>query len=207
MIAIALLALLIFIFFFLSIRVEDNISFTDDLPTITTPTVTIADQQIGSASAKVTIVEFGDFQCPTCDSVDTALFELLQIYPDDLRLVWKDMPNTSTHSEALNAALAARCAAKQDSTAFFPYHDYLFANQSKIGASLYSEIATTLKLNTKSFTNCLTNQDTLPLVERTYEEGLALNISVTPTIFINGTRFTGNLTKADINAAIKAALH
>jgi len=195
-----------FAFFFLSLRVKNDITFTDDLPTITTPVVTIADPALGPATAKVTIVDFGDYSCASCESVDTALIELTKLYPQDLRIVWKDMPNTTAHPEALNAAMAARCAAKQDTDIFFTYHTYLFANQGSLGTELYSTLATQLGLNAESLTNCVTKQDTLPLVQRTYEEGLALKISATPTIFINGTRFTGTLAKADINAAIKAAL-
>ncbi len=205
-IAITLLAAAMFAFFFLSIQTKNHISYTDELPTLSAPEVTIADPSLGPATARVTIVDFGDYACPSCKSVDSTLTELSNIYPNDLRIIWKDMPNTSAHPEALNAAMAARCAAKQDSSIFFLYHDNLFANQGSLGTELYSTLATQLGLKAETLTNCLTKQDTLPLVQRTYEEGLALKISATPTIFINGARFTGTLAKSDINAAIKAAL-
>ncbi len=207
MIAIALLALVLFAFFFLSLRVKNNITFTDDLPTMTTPVVTIADPTLGQSDAKVTVVEFGDYACGSCKTVNDALLELAQLYPKDVRLVWKDMPNQSVHPEALNAALAARCAAKQNKDSYFTYQAYLFANQDSLGVDLYPALATQLKLNPTTLSTCVTKQETLPLVQRTYEEGLALNISATPTVFINGTRFTGTLAKADLSAAIKAALH
>lgn len=205
LIAIGFLALIVFIFFIFSLNRENRITFTDDLPELTEPTVTIADPVLGAEDATVTIVNFGDYQCQACGEIEETLAEVLQEYPDDVRVVWKDMPNSTSHAQAINAAVAARCAAKQD--AFDAYHAYLFANQNQLDDEIYTEIARTLNLKERAFQNCFENQDTLPLVQRSYEEGLALDVTATPTVFINGERFTGTLSKNQLIGAIEAALH
>lgn len=205
LIAIGFLALIVFVFFLFSLNRENRITFTDDLPELTEPTVTIADPILGAEDATVTIVNFGDYQCQACGEIEETLAEVIQEYPDDVRVVWKDMPNSTSHAQAINAAIAARCAAKQD--AFDAYHAYLFANQSQLDDEIYMEIARTLDLKERAFQNCFEDQDTLPLVQRSYEEGLALDVTATPTIFINGERFTGTLSKNQLIGAIEAALH
>ncbi len=203
MVAIIVLALIIFVFFAFSLNTKNAITFTDgDAPTA--PTVTIADPSIGEDDAQITIVNFGDYQCEACADLDETLTAIAEAFPGQIRLVWKDMPNSSVHPEATNAAVAARCAAKQDK--FFEYHAYLFANQSSLGPALYAALAEELELKTSSFTRCVDGNDTLPLVERSYEEGLALGIAATPTIYINGERYTGSLTESSIATAIRALL-
>lgn len=203
MIAILTLALIIFVFFAFSLNTSHNITFTDgEAPTA--PSVTIADPSIGADDAAITIVNFGDYQCEACADLDEALTAIAEQFPGEIRLVWKDMPNNSMHSEATNAAVAARCAGKQDK--FFEYHAYLFANQSSIGPDLYTALADELALKSSAFTRCVDNQDTLPLVERSYEEGLALQIAATPTIFINGERYSGSLTQASLTSTIRSLL-
>lgn len=203
MIAILTLALIIFVFFAFSLNTSHQITFTDD-DAPTQPSITIADPSIGADDAAVTIVNFGDYQCEACADVDEALTAVAEEFPGQIRLVWKDMPNSSVHPEATNAAVAARCAAKQDK--FFEYHAYLFANQSSISPSLYTALAEKLELKSSSFARCIENQDTLPLVQRSYEEGLALGIAATPTIFINGERYTGSLTQASLTSTIRSLL-
>lgn len=203
MIAILTLALIIFVFFAFSLNSSHRITFTDS-EALTTPSVTIADPSLGADDAAVTIVNFGDYQCEACADLDEALTAVAEEFPGQIRLVWKDMPNSSIHPEATNAAVAARCAAKQD--AFFEYHAYLFSNQASIGPALYTALADELGLKSSSFTRCVENADTLPLVQRSYEEGLALGIAATPTIFMNGERYSGSLTQASLTSAIRSLL-
>lgn len=198
----SLLALTVFLFFVLSVRVRDHITFTDQQQ-LTTPTVTVADPQFGPAGAKVTIVNFGDYQCPSCAELDGSLTDLTSEFPNDLRVVWKDMPNTSIHDESLNAAVAAQCAGEQKK--FWEYHSLLMQNSLQLNSSLYPQLAQVLGLRDNAFTRCLDSQSTLPLVQRGFDEGVALGITATPTIYVNGTRYTGSLTKAELRNAIQAA--
>jgi len=194
---------IIFLFFVFSVQVKNSITFTDDTA-ITTPLITIADPSVGPADAPVTIVDYGDYACPACSRVDSALQDLSATYKDKLRIVWKDMPNSSAHPEAINAAVAARCAGKQNK--FWEYHNMLMGNQTALGADLYTQIATSLGLKESAFSRCATNQETLALVERGFEEGAALGITATPTLFINGERYSGNMTTADLGKRIEAII-
>ncbi len=193
------LTLITFLFFAFSVKVKNSINYTDKT-VVTAPLVTTADPSIGPATAPVTLVDYGDYECPSCATIESTLNALKSSYGDSLRLVWKDLPNDSIHHEATNAAVAARCAGKQGK--FWEYHALLMANQSQLGSGLYTELATQLKLNTGSFASCVTNKDTLPLVQRTYDEGIALGIPSTPSIWLNGVRFNGNPDAATLKRAI-----
>lgn len=195
----SVIVVFIILFFSFSLGVKDKISFTDNV-TLTEPTITIADPSLGSATAPVTIVNFGDYQCESCAQLEMSLVALRAEYTDSLRIVWKDMPNTSQHEEALNAAVAAHCAGEQKS--FWEYHTLLMANQASLGPELYSEIATELGLNSRAFARCSEDQNTLPLVQRGFDEGLALGIAATPTLFVNDERYTGAMSTTEIRRLI-----
>ncbi len=200
-ISIGVLALILFAFFGASLSFGNHITYTDQ-NTITEPTVTFIDPILGNSPAKATIVVYGDYGCDTCATLDAALVGLLaEDYPNDLRIVWKDMPNTSQHPEALNAAIAARCAGTQGK--FWEYNALLMKNQATLGAELYSTIATQLELKSSSFASCVSQQTPSAIVQQTYEEGLTLGVSATPTIFINGTRYTGAIDKGTLKTMIR----
>lgn len=203
MIAILTLALVIFVFFAFSLNASHRISFTDT-DALQSPTITVADPVLGDDSARVTIVNFGDYQCEGCARLDEALSSVAETFPGDIRLVWKDMPNDSVHAEALNAAIAARCADAQGK--FWEYHAYLFANQSSLSTAFYPALAEELGLKTSAFARCLNDDTTRARVQKSYEEGVALSIAATPTIFLNGTRYTGSMTESAITAAIRTLL-
>jgi protein-disulfide isomerase len=111
---------------------------TYDVVTATSPTV-------GPVTAPVTVVEFGDFQCPYCRAAEPILKQMLLKYPEAVRLMYRHFPLTDIHAEALSSAEAAACADAQDK--FWPYHDQLYANQEALGETLYTSIATSLKLD------------------------------------------------------------
>jgi protein-disulfide isomerase len=198
-IAIVTLGGIVLLFFAFSLRVKNNITFTDDA--VTQPTITIADPILGPADAPVTIVNFGDYQCEGCRELEQTLANLVVAFPGKIRIVWKDMPNESKHPEAITAAIAARCAGEQDK--FWEYHDLLFANQSLIGAELYTTISTELGLRDRAFAKCLEDKTTAPLVQKTYDEGIALQLTATPTIFLNGERYTGAVDETTLKAIIR----
>ncbi len=197
------LAILVSLFLVFSLRVKDNIHFTDP-EQLSEPTVTIADPSLGPDTAKITLVNFGDYQCPACADLETSLVALREEYGDDLRIIWKDMPNTALHSEALTAAVAAQCADDQDK--FWEYHEQLMLNQANLSSELYTTLAADLGLKDRAFSRCLEDQATLPLVQRGFEEGLALGITATPTIFVNNERYTGSMTTSDLRRLIDKTL-
>jgi len=155
------------------------------------PTVVFGNPTKGAAKAKVTIVVFGDYQCEPCAQIDDSLGKIIKDMPDDVRVVWKDFPNTAQHKEALTAAVAARCAGLQG--AFWDYHDVLFANQASLSIGNYPIIASQLGLDPDGFGSCLKDMTTQPIVERDFEEGQRLRVDATPYLFINSRRVSGAL--------------
>ena len=202
-IALGLFALFVFGGMIFAMRFSNDITFTDE-ELITAPSITIVDPRVGNENAPITIVLYSDYACPSCANVEQMLVAFLVKHPQDVRLVWKDMPNETRHAQAMPAAIAARCAGKQEK--FWEYHDALFAQQSALSPELYLSLATALNLDSPSFSSCIEKESTRPLVERTLAEGLALQVTATPTLFINGQRFTGSLSQAEIERVLTAEL-
>jgi protein-disulfide isomerase len=203
-ISIAVLALILFAFFGASLRFGNNIHYTDQA-NVTEPSITFVDPTLGPANAKATVVVYGDYGCDACAALDKTLVMLAaDTFPNDLRIVWKDMPNTSQHPEALNAAVAARCAGDQGQ--FWQYHTLLMNNHTTLGLDLYTTLAADLKLNASPFSSCLAQQTPAPIIQQSYEEGLALGISATPTVYFNGVRYTGALDEGTLKAMIRQAI-
>ena len=145
---------------------------------------------IGPDDAPIVMVEFSDFQCPYCARFhDQTLQPLLNAYPDKMRFVYRHLPLTSIHSEAFRAAEASMCAYEQGS--FWPYHDAIYKNQTKLSADLYPQIAADLELDIESFGSCLENDDYKDLVQSDVDFAVNLGVRSTPTFFINGLPFVG----------------
>jgi protein-disulfide isomerase len=203
-ISIGILSFILFAFFGASLSFENKVAYTDqDIPT--EPSVTFIDPTLGPATARATIVLYGDYGCDACATLDETLITLIaDDFPTDVRLVWKDMPNTSQHKEALNAAVAARCAEDQD--AFWEYHALLIANHDSLSPELYSALAKQLGLKENTFASCYNNQTPAPVIQQTHDEGVALGVTATPTIFINGARYTGAVDSGTLKAMIRQIL-
>lgn len=159
---------------------------------ITSPTVTIADPQLGPSNAKITIVEFADFNCSHCAVVNEQIKNIVQKFPQNVKFVWKDFPFLPPLDVTWQAHMASRCAGKQNK--FWEYHDLIFANQSNLNAAQFISFAQKLNLDVASFQNCLNNEETKPLVQKSYDEGQALGVDGTPFFYINGKVFSGDLT-------------
>ena len=186
------------------IRTAPTAAESAALAPITQPTVTFADPVRGAAKAKVTLVQFSDFQCDACKELSENLQAVMRSYPDTVRLVWKDMPNESAHPLATLAAVAAGCAGRQGK--FWEYHDELFDRQAYLSEEEFLKIAKDLELSENSFKACLDAHDTLAVVRKGYEEGQALKILSTPTIYIGSTSYTGALSTEELSKIIQKAL-
>lgn len=195
---IAVLALIIFIFFWYR---NQPIEIPTPEPSIVAgalsePSVTFINPSKGAEEPTVTIVEFGDFECDACKTLADSLDVLIASYPNDVKVVWKDMPNESAHELATPAAIAAHCADRQG--AFWSYHDALFERQSYLSESQFTQIAQDLGLNVGKFQTCYDDRDTLPIVKKDYEEGLALGLTATPTLFIGEEILVGAVSTQDL---------
>lgn len=147
----------------------------------------------GDPKASITVVEFSDFECPVCRSLHDVLHGLLANYPQ-VRLVFKDFP-LEQHPWARSAAIAGRCAYNQDLQAFWKLYDLIYDNQEVISPensyAKLTDYASQLGLNANAFKTCLASPEAAAAVEFSWANGLALQVSSTPTIFINGRRIVG----------------
>jgi protein-disulfide isomerase len=142
----------------------------------------------GNAKAPVMIIEFSDYQCPYCHSVEPTVKELLTKYEDKISLSYRDFPLTAIHSQAMISAEASRCALEQGK--FWEYHDQLFT-ASKLEKDDLIEYARTLKLDDKQFGSCLTSEKYKADIEKDTQEGRKAGVNGTPGFFINGVFLNG----------------
>ncbi len=169
---------------------------------LASPQITFADPKRGNVRGTVTLVEFGDYQCVYCKPMETTLNAALRAHPN-LVLVWKDLPSTELHKEALPAANAARCAGRQGK--FWEYHDLLFEEQANLGADLYPRLAERLGLQLGRFTACLAGNEENGIVLRNIEEAQALGVDGSPYFFLGAARITGAVTPAELAALLDQA--
>ncbi len=144
----------------------------------------------GKADAKVTIVEFSDFQCPYCREAHRVLGELQKLYPDDVRVVFRDFP-LPQHPQARPAALASECANEQEK--FWPYHDKLFQDQSALAAADLNRYAQEVGLKLDQFQACLADGRAERGVKEDEEAARRLGVQGTPAMFVNGIKLIGLL--------------
>jgi protein-disulfide isomerase len=143
----------------------------------------------GPADAPITIVEFSDFQCTYCKRVISVLDQVLERYPDKVRLAFRDFPIANIHPQAEKAAEAAHCAAEQGK--FWEFHDLLFEKQDAIPTTNFAEHAKALGLEVATFQTCIDGGKYQEKVERNYAAGVKAGVSGTPAFFINGRLLSG----------------
>ncbi len=149
------------------------------------------DPSLGPVYAPVTIVEFGDFECPYCRQSYSIIKQLLNKYPDGLRFIYRDYPVSSIHAQALPAAQAANCAYRQNK--FWQYHDKLFDWQNELGEDLYLNLAKELGLNVNDFKTCLNDPKITQEIEDDLSVGVSAGVQGTPAWFINNRKVEGAL--------------
>jgi protein-disulfide isomerase len=142
----------------------------------------------GPANAKVTIIEFSDFQCPYCKRGRDTMDEMLKAYPNDVKVVFKHFP-LGFHKEAEPAARATWAAQQQGK--FWEYHDVLFNNQDKLGADFYLATARELKLDEAKFKADMNSEAAAKQVKEDNEIGAKNGIQGTPGFFVNGVAVKG----------------
>ena len=141
----------------------------------------------GASTAKVTIVEFADFECPFCGRAMEVLDRLLAMYPGQVRLVFRHFP-LSMHPRAPKAAEASACAGEQGR--FWEFHDSLFESQALEGDALKGQAAR-LGLDAGRFEQCLDSGKMASLVQRDLAAGRQAGVSGTPAFFVNGVVLSG----------------
>jgi protein-disulfide isomerase len=160
------------------------------------------DHAIGSPSAPITIVEYGDYECPTCLNALPVLKEVQRVLGDRLRFVFRHFPRSSIHPHASMAAEAAEAAGEQGK--FWEMHDALFQHQKELADVDLTHLALTLGVEIYQFETNRTRDKHRQRVESDYESGVRSGVKKTPTLFINGRRYDGPVESKSVVAAAES---
>jgi protein-disulfide isomerase len=157
----------------------------------------------GPENAKVTIVEFSDFQCPFCSRAHDTVEEVMTAYAGKVRLVFRQFP-LDFHAQAPKAAEAALCAGEQQK--FWEYHSTLFKNQQKLMPDDLKAHATTLGLDAAKFNECLDSGKNAKAIQDDIAAGKKVGVTGTPAFFINGVMLSGAQPIEEFKKVIDAEL-
>ena len=145
---------------------------------------------LGDKDAKVTVVEFSDFQCPFCAKGADIIKGLKKKYGSKVRFVFKNFP-LPFHNQAEGAAVAGLCANEQSTELFWKMHDEMFADQTKLDSAALKATAKKIGAKAEQFNKCLDENKYLTKVQADMEEGKKIKVKSTPTFFINGQLING----------------
>ena len=186
-----------------SLRTGENVSILLQPPTIKLG-ANDPGRVEGNPAASVTIVEFGDFQCPFCGRVEPTLADLLKKYEGKVKLAFRDFPLSAIHVHAEAAAEASRCAESQGK--FWPMHDAMYSDQSKLTEPDLIETAVRLGMDRGSFTSCLKSGKYKAAIQQDVAAGRNAGVTGTPTFFINGRYLEGSVPSAQFEKIIDSDL-
>jgi protein-disulfide isomerase len=160
-------------------------------------------QRIGPENARVTIIEFSDYQCPFCQAMAGSIAQVRQKHPDDVALVYRHFP-LPYHPQAVPAARASFCAGEQGR--FPAYHDALFARQQSLPTTDWTRLATEAGVpDSARFDACLSSAAAQQAIDRDLAAGRRLGVQGTPTLMVNGD-LLGSATQAALAEAVEHAL-
>jgi protein-disulfide isomerase len=167
--------------------------------------VGLRDHVIGSESASVTLVEYGDFECPQCGAAEPIIARIRETFGDRLRFVFRHFPLTNSHPNAQHAAEEAEWAATQG--AFWPMHDALYGAQKSLSDRRMVELAAGLGLveAAAALARAWVEHTFIPRVKEDFASGLKSGVTGTPAFFINGVRHEGGWDEIALSHAIEAA--
>ncbi len=157
----------------------------------------------GNAQAACTLVEYGDYQCPSCGQAYPVVKRVQERFGDRLRFVFRNFP-LEQHPYAEPAAETAEFAAAHGK--FWEMHDALYENQGSLSDELLSELTTALGLDSQALASALRSGEFEPRVEVDLESGGRSGVRGTPTFYINGTRHDGSYDAASLMEAIEGEL-
>ena len=168
------------------------------------PPVGANDHVQGSAKAPVTLVEYGDYECPYCGEAYSVVKELQERLGDQMRFVFRNFPLAQAHPHAEHAAEAAEAAAAQGK--FWEMHDMLYENQDALEDEDLVRYARALKLDVPRFVKEMEAGTYTERVREDFRSGVRSGVNGTPTFFINGARHDGAFDLASLLAAIEEAV-
>jgi protein-disulfide isomerase len=177
--------------------------YSESAAVLTDPVDLTRDHSIGPPDAPVTLVEYGDYECPYCGRAHAVVRALLRAAGDRLRFVFRHFPLSTVHPHAQLAAEAAEAAGAQGR--FWPMHDMLFANQHALDEAHLVAYAGALGLDQKRFVKELVGRMHQRKVREDFLSGVRSGVNGTPTFFINGIRHNGSFDFPILLAAVEAA--
>ena len=193
---------------------------TFDLANAPAFTIDVAGRPIrGNPTAKVTVINFDDLECPFCARLHQSLFpDTLARYKDKVRFIYKDFPLEEIHPWALHASLDANCLAAQSSEIYWGYVDYLHSHGDEVTGPdrdlkksfaaldrIARQEATIAKLDTTTLDACMAKQDETE-INNSLKEASVLGLDGAPALFVNGERINGAVPEEQVWIAIDRAL-
>jgi Na+/H+ antiporter NhaA len=184
-------------------RARQLLGTADDLLDLSDEVDPERDHIRGPDSAPVTLIEYGDYQCPYCGQAEIVIRQLLDEFGDQLRYVWRHLPLNDVHLNAQMAAEATEAAAAQG--AFWPMHDALLADQDELTPEDLRHHAEALGLDVERFWDELRHREYSERVAEDVGTADASGVAGTPSFFINGRRHQGAYDVATLTEAVRAA--
>jgi protein-disulfide isomerase len=166
--------------------------------------ITQHDHTLGPANAPVTMVEYGDYECPHCGLAHPIVKLILKQFGSRLLFVFRHFPLAQVHPTAEAAAETAEYAGAHGM--FWEMHDGIYQNQDRLGLPLFFALATTLGLSEAGLREALADGTFAPKVRADFLGGVRSGVNGTPAFFINGRRHDGTYAYEDLSEAIEAHL-
>ena len=160
------------------------------------------DHRQGPATAVVTLVQYGDYECPYTRQATTVVRAIQQQLGDQLRFVFRNFPLTEIHPHALHAAFAAEAAAAQGK--FWQMHDAIFHHQHTLEDSDLEQFAEAVGLDMQQFARDMAERPYISRIEEDLQSGIRSGVRGTPTFFINGVLYPGSWEQEALLAALQA---
>lgn len=175
------------------------------MTTILKPEVTESDNIQGDSNAVITLVEYGDYQCPHCGLAYPIIKQIQDFFGDKLKFVFRNFPLQNIHELAVPAAIASEAIGKQNK--FWEMHDAIFENQNALNGNSFNLFAEQLGADIAKFDEDRKQSSTLDKVEGDFESGIMSGVNGTPTFFINGVRHNASWEFSELVSAINKIIN
>lgn len=169
------------------------------------PGVSPRDNSQGNPEAVLTLVAYGDYQCPRCGRAHPVVKKIQDVFRGKLLFVFRNFPLQNLHPLAMPAALATEAAARQNR--FWEMHDLIFENQDQLHGSSFRDFAKQLKIDVPQFEKDCNDPYILQKVEGDFDSGIMSGVNDTPTFFINGSRYDGSWEEAELETRLRHFLN
>jgi protein-disulfide isomerase len=166
--------------------------------------ITPDDHILGAADAPVTVVEYGDYECPYCRGAARDVHRLLERFPGSIGFIFRNFPISQLHPHADQAAEAAEAAAAQDK--FWKMYELLLRTSSRLDLESLVGYASRIGLETDRFRDEIVNRVYADRIERDVREGIRNGVNATPKFYVDGHRLDGHLPLEGLVTAVEAAI-